>query len=160
MDSNSKKMSRKEFVSWAVVAGGTVALAPLAGCGGDGDGDDGAGGSGARGGTGTSGGSGGTAGGTGGSGGTAGGTGGSAGGAPSCTTDVEVVELHTHTVVLSGADVEAGVEKTYTLSADPGHTHTVVVTPADFADLANGTMVMIQSSTDEAHSHEVHIECM
>lgn len=65
-----------------------------------------------------------------------------------------------HEIVITAADMSAGVEKTYDVQGLAGHTHQVTVTAADFEKLARGGPVTHQTSRDpdDAHLHTVTIE--
>ncbi|MGE0546005.1 MAG: hypothetical protein AB7O24_25675 [Kofleriaceae bacterium] len=65
-----------------------------------------------------------------------------------------------HEVTVSITDVNAGADKTYTLS-NVGHTHTFTVTAAQFAMLAQRQSVMITSSNEgvPAHTHQITVTC-
>ena len=79
------------------------------------------------------------------------------GGNNACST--EIGTNHGHEMTVSAADKEAGVAKTYDIQGMSDHSHTVELTAEDFADLASGTILIVTSSTDAAHSHEVTITC-
>ncbi|MFK7989611.1 MAG: hypothetical protein AB8I08_26575 [Sandaracinaceae bacterium] len=67
-----------------------------------------------------------------------------------------------HNLVIELADVQAGVERTYQIQGESPHPHTLVVTAADFAVLAGGGSVTINSSEDmgfDLHDHPVTISC-
>jgi uncharacterized protein YpmB len=66
---------------------------------------------------------------------------------------------HGHALVVSPADVAAGVAKTYSIKGTSGHDHKLVVTAAQFAQLAKGGSLSIVSSTDAGHSHTVQVSC-
>ncbi len=84
-----------------------------------------------------------------------GGTGG--GGGNACSTSIAM--NHAHQMTVSAADVSAAANKTYDIAGSAGHSHTVELTADDFAELASGTIVIVTSSTDEGHSHDVTITC-
>lgn len=126
------KMSRKEFL--AAVGGLTVVglLAPSCGPDENGNGDGGTDG---------------------------GNTDAGAGNCLDNGTSTSMTNDHHDDVVISAADIEAGVEKTYTLSGAP-HTHTLVVTASHFASLAaNEGPLSITSSNDFGHTHIVTVRC-
>ena len=64
-----------------------------------------------------------------------------------------------HELVVSSADVQAGLEKAYDVMGMAIHTHTVTVTAADFVTLQGGGMVMITSTVAENHMHVITISC-
>jgi len=75
----------------------------------------------------------------------------------SCTTNIAT--NHGHSMSVSAADKMAGVDKTYDITGSAAHSHTVELTADDFADLAAGRPVVVQSSTDANHSHDVTVSC-
>jgi hypothetical protein len=75
----------------------------------------------------------------------------------SCTASIGT--NHGHTMSVSRDDVMAGAEKTYQIQGSSGHPHTVVVTAAMFTMLQNNTAVMVRSSMDDLHDHQVTINC-
>jgi hypothetical protein len=69
-----------------------------------------------------------------------------------------------HELDVTGADVTAGVEKTYDIRGDNvGHTHTVTLTSAQFQSLRNGTGVTVKSSNNGTvgigHDHTIELTC-
>lgn len=67
-----------------------------------------------------------------------------------------------HMLVVSKDDVQAAVDKTYSIQGAAAHDHTVVVTAADFMMLKMGGSVMITSSTgteSQDHTHVITISC-
>ncbi|MCS6799767.1 MAG: hypothetical protein NZ898_14840 [Myxococcota bacterium] len=82
------------------------------------------------------------------------------GGGTSCTSpSVTIGDNHGHEMTVTAADVEAGVEKTYGIQGTSRHPHTVTLTAAHFADLRAGRTVMVRSSTDAAHAHDITVRC-
>jgi hypothetical protein len=66
---------------------------------------------------------------------------------------------HGHALQVSPEDVAAGVDKTYSIKGAAMHDHQVTVTAAQFATLAAGGAVTIQSTTTVGHSHPVTVTC-
>jgi hypothetical protein len=77
----------------------------------------------------------------------------------SCSADVELVAAHTHSLSVSAAHVEQATERSYETSEVSGHVHEVTLTADDFAMLANGSTVEVESTEDDAHTHRVSIMC-
>lgn len=73
-------------------------------------------------------------------------------------TMITIGNNHGHVLVVSKAEVVAGVEKTYDIMGTATHTHSVTVTAAMFAQLQGGTTQMTVSSTT-THSHPITIVC-
>lgn len=82
------------------------------------------------------------------------------GGTVCSSIGVRITSNHGHTLEVPLADVEAGVEKTYTLADNGNHEHTVVVTAAQFADIASGSVVTARSNVFGSHSHGVEVTCV
>jgi hypothetical protein len=67
---------------------------------------------------------------------------------------------HGHKMTVTRAEAMAGQAKTYHIKGDSPHDHTVELSAEDFADLLDGTTMIVTSSTDESHAHDVTIECV
>lgn len=77
-----------------------------------------------------------------------------------CTTTNSVISAnHGHVAAIPAADVTAGVQKTYDIMGASLHPHTITVTAAMFAMLKAGSMVVVTSSNDAAHTHNVTVTC-
>jgi len=66
---------------------------------------------------------------------------------------------HGHSLTVSSADVNSGVEKTYSIAGTAGHSHNVTVTVANFNTLKNNQQISIGSTTTDAHTHQVTVSC-
>jgi hypothetical protein len=66
---------------------------------------------------------------------------------------------HGHALVVSYADVTAGVEKTYDLTGAAGHPHTVTLSVDDLRKLLAGQLLRTKSTTDRGHTHRVVVRC-
>ena len=75
------------------------------------------------------------------------------------STNATIAANHGHTATVPGADVAAGVQKTYNIQGGSAHPHTIIVTAAMFTMLKAGQMVVVASSTDAGHSHNVTVAC-
>lgn len=75
------------------------------------------------------------------------------------TTNATISANHGHAAMVPSADVMAGVAKTYNIQGASGHPHTIMVTPAMFTMLKAGQMVVVASSNDAGHTHNVTIAC-
>jgi hypothetical protein len=62
---------------------------------------------------------------------------------------------HSHTAVVTAAQLTAGNAITLTLTGQTTHTHTVALTQAELTQISGGTRVQKTSTTDNAHSHTV-----
>jgi hypothetical protein len=74
-----------------------------------------------------------------------------------CTT--EIAMNHGHQLTISEADKQAGVAKDYSIQGTSAHSHTVSLEASDFKDLASGTIVIVTSTMDAGHTHDVEIHC-
>lgn len=74
-----------------------------------------------------------------------------------CTT--EIANNHGHKLIISQADKSAGAAKVYDIRGTSAHTHTVSLDADQFKDLADGTIVILSSSTDAGHAHDIEITC-
>lgn len=84
-------------------------------------------------------------------------------GAAGCSADptAEIGNNHNpgpHTLTVTLAEVEAGVEIQYDIQGQSGHPHTLVITAGDFATLQATGSVIVESSFD-GHSHSVTVTC-
>jgi hypothetical protein len=75
------------------------------------------------------------------------------------STSATISGNHGHTATVPGADVAAGVEKSYNIQGGSMHPHTIIVTAAMFTMLKAGQSVVVASSTDAMHTHNVTVSC-
>ncbi len=66
---------------------------------------------------------------------------------------------HGHRLVVSPADVAAGVDKTYSIAGTAGHDHQVTLTAAEFAVLGAGHAITVTSTNGAGHTHDVTVTC-
>jgi hypothetical protein len=71
------------------------------------------------------------------------------------TATVSTDAAHSHTAVITAAQLTAGSAITLTLTGQTTHTHTVALTQAELSQINAGTRVQKTSTTDNAHSHTV-----
>ncbi len=136
------KITRQDFLKLGAGAGALVTLV-LVGCGSD---DDGGGGG--------SSGSGGSGGGSAGN-----GSGGSAGASTGpCSTTMTFP--HGHELPIEAADLDSTTDKTYDIQGSAPHAHMVTLTAAQLAELKAGQSVVVTSSVDAGHSHELTVTCV
>ena len=74
-------------------------------------------------------------------------------------TSVNILGNHGHVLVVSMADVSAGVDKTYDIMGTAAHTHSVTITVAQFAMLATNHSITTNSSITSSHSHGILVMC-
>jgi|SRR5688572_24064910 len=80
--------------------------------------------------------------------------------AMTCASTASTISAnHGHTATVPGADVAAGVEKTYNIQGGSPHPHTIIVTAAMFTMLKAGQSVVVASSLDAGHTHNVTVSC-
>ena len=76
-------------------------------------------------------------------------------------TTATIGSNHSHTITVTASDINAGVNKTYSIQGGADHDHMVTITAAQFATLqsnANGS-VMVVSTSVNAHTHDITILC-
>jgi hypothetical protein len=76
------------------------------------------------------------------------------------STSIDIDSNHGHVLIVSSADVAAGIAKSYNIKGASGHSHTVTISAAMFATLkATGTLVT--SSTENSfHTHDITVTCV
>jgi hypothetical protein len=90
-----------------------------------------------------------------------------AGVAKNCATNGALAAIganHGHMMMVTAAEVNAGLDKTYSIQGSAGHTHMVTVTAAQFNTMKTnaGTNITINSSQPDmgmAHMHAIMISC-
>jgi hypothetical protein len=78
-----------------------------------------------------------------------------------CQTAAAAVEIdgnHGHTLVVSAADVAAGVANTYDIRGSSTHYHEVTLSLAHFTKLKARESVLVESSPTD-HTHPVTVRC-
>ncbi len=81
---------------------------------------------------------------------------------PNCLqngTNSEISANHGHSLTVSKADIQAGVDKTYDIMGTATHSHLLTLTAADFAKLAANQSAIEVSTNVEAHTHTVTVSC-
>ena len=76
-------------------------------------------------------------------------------------TNSSISANHGHSLTVSKADVAAGTQKTYNLSAanTDGHIHTVVLSSGDFSSLSTNHRITATSTNQSGHTHDVTVSC-
>ena len=74
------------------------------------------------------------------------------------TTSV-IADNHGHVLVVTKADVAAGVDKSYDIQGTSDHAHTVAITAAMFAQLQQDHAISTTSSFDAGHDHGIMVAC-
>jgi hypothetical protein len=88
---------------------------------------------------------------------------GSTGSGGGCASPAAAIQSnHGHSMTVSKADVDAGVDKSYSIQGTAMHDHTVNISALDFADLASGKSISVTSSSGGSgggHTHVVDVSC-
>jgi len=66
---------------------------------------------------------------------------------------------HGHTLTVSKEDIDAGLEKAYSIQGSSGHDHGIVITAANFTSLKSKQSIVIESTTGASHRHDVTVSC-
>ncbi|MFS4455571.1 hypothetical protein [Maribacter sp. 2304DJ31-5] len=66
---------------------------------------------------------------------------------------------HGHTLTVSKEDIEAGVEKTYSIQGGSGHNHDITLTAENFTTLKSAKTIQVESSRGNSHRHDVTVSC-
>lgn len=70
---------------------------------------------------------------------------------------------HGHSLSVPKEDVQAAVEKTYTLTEGSGtfeqHIHQVTISASQFETLKSNQQITATSTSDEGHTHNVTVSC-
>jgi len=74
-------------------------------------------------------------------------------------TSTSISNNHGHTLTVSVADINAGVDKTYSIMGSADHDHEITITAADFNTLKNNMQIGENSTPVQSHSHAVTISC-
>ncbi len=75
------------------------------------------------------------------------------------TTTAAITANHGHTIMVTAADITAGVDKTYDITGGSGHMHAVTVNAAMFTMLKAGMTIMVTSTLGAGHTHAVTVAC-
>jgi len=75
-------------------------------------------------------------------------------------TAASIGSNHGHSVAVSKADVEAAVDKEFSIQGTSGHDHSITVLASHFLTLkTDNTPVAITSTSGNGHTHSVTISC-
>ncbi|MGE0401587.1 MAG: hypothetical protein AB7T06_33105 [Kofleriaceae bacterium] len=78
-----------------------------------------------------------------------------------CTTPTNsITSNHGHVLMVSLADVNAGMAKTYDLTGTANHSHSLMVTAAQFQQLKDGQTLNLTSTSGGGHTHNVSVQCV
>jgi hypothetical protein len=79
-------------------------------------------------------------------------------GCQSSSAAAEIDSNHGHTLVVSAADVAAGVAKTYDIRGSATHTHEITLSAAHFTKLKARQSILVESTPTD-HTHPVTVRC-
>ena len=72
---------------------------------------------------------------------------------------VAITANHGHSLTVAQADIDAGVEKTFSIKGGSSHAHEITITSADFTVLNNGQGIQVRSTDAAGHTHDVTVLC-
>ena len=79
-------------------------------------------------------------------------------GCQSGSAAVDIDGNHGHALVVSAADVAAGVAKTYDIRGSATHSHEVTLSPLHFTKLKARESILVESTPTD-HTHPVIVRC-
>lgn len=76
-------------------------------------------------------------------------------------TNSTISANHGHSLSVSKEDVNAAVDKTYTLSqaSTDNHEHQITITQSQFNTLKGNSQITVTSTSDVGHTHSVTVSC-
>lgn len=74
-------------------------------------------------------------------------------------TTASISANHGHSLTVSRQDVEAGVEKSYSIQGSATHGHSITLTASDFTSLQGNTSISKLSTAGDGHTHNVQVSC-
>ena len=74
-------------------------------------------------------------------------------------TNASIGTNHGHSLTVSKADVQSGVEKSYSIEGSASHDHILVISADNFTSLKNNTSIQVTSDSGGGHSHSVTVSC-
>ncbi len=74
-------------------------------------------------------------------------------------TNTSISANHGHTLTVSREDVNAAVEKTYSIKGSSLHSHNVTITQSQFNTLKSNNQISVVSTSADAHNHNVTVSC-
>jgi hypothetical protein len=89
---------------------------------------------------------------------------GGSGGPVTCDDPLGTAQLsdstgHNHTLTVPASVLQATGPQMFTTSTGAGHTHTVTLSMNQLMTISNGTPVMVNSSSDNNHTHTYRVSC-
>ena len=74
-------------------------------------------------------------------------------------TNSSISANHGHNITVSSADVNSGMEKTYSITGSADHPHSVTVSAGNFNTLKSNQQISVNSTSGGGHTHNVTISC-
>lgn len=74
-------------------------------------------------------------------------------------TSANISSNHGHSLNVSKEDVEAGIQKSYSIEGGAGHDHQVTITSSHFSSLKNNQSIQADSTSGGGHSHSITVSC-
>jgi hypothetical protein len=72
---------------------------------------------------------------------------------------ISISANHGHVLMIPATDLDSMVSLAYDITGTADHAHTVVLTPAQLQQIKAKTAVLVNSSSNIAHFHEVTVNC-
>lgn len=74
-------------------------------------------------------------------------------------TNASIAANHGHSLNVSSADVESGLEKTYSIQGSSLHDHMVTLNSSHFNSLKANNAITVSSTSGDGHTHSVTVQC-
>ena len=74
-------------------------------------------------------------------------------------TTTSIGSNHGHDLTVSKADVDAAIEKSYSIQGTSGHNHGVTITATNFTALKSNQSIQVTSTSGSGHTHSVTVGC-
>ena len=75
-------------------------------------------------------------------------------------TSTSISSNHGHSITVSKADVDDGVQKTYSIQGSSSHPHDVTITSSQFSSLKNNqSSIQVVSTSEGGHTHSITVSC-
>jgi len=76
-----------------------------------------------------------------------------------CSPNTRIAGNHGHALNVPPADVQSAVDKVYDITGAATHSHTLTINSGYLAMLRAGSTVVLTSSSDADHDHQITISC-
>ncbi|TDQ25563.1 hypothetical protein [Tenacibaculum caenipelagi] len=74
-------------------------------------------------------------------------------------TNNSIDRNHGHSLNVSKEDIQAGIDKAYSIQGSANHNHIITVTTANFSSLRNNNSINVTSTSGGGHTHTVTVSC-